>query len=62
MNIEQFLGQITVNANEDNAYGGNFSNIYEVGTKLYQIFDISPNEAIAIEIEEGKYIKAMFQE
>ena len=38
---------------------GNFSNVYERGTKYYAIKDISTDEAIAVEDGSGKYKKAV---
>ncbi|WP_207224301.1 hypothetical protein [Fictibacillus sp. BK138] len=38
---------------------GNFSNVYEKGTKYYAIKDVSTDEAIAVEDGSGKYKKAV---
>ncbi|WP_139343077.1 hypothetical protein [Fictibacillus arsenicus] len=38
---------------------GNFSNVYEKGTKYYSIKDVSTDEAIAVEDGSGKYKKAI---
>jgi hypothetical protein len=38
---------------------GNFSNVYEKGTKYYSIKDVSTDEAIAVEEGSGKFKKAV---
>lgn len=42
----------------ERTYSGNFSNVYEKGTKYYAMQGRSTEEAIAIE-EDGKYRKAI---
>ncbi|GGF26857.1 hypothetical protein GCM10010954_27380 [Halobacillus andaensis] len=39
-------------------YRGNFSNAYREGTKYFSIEGISTEEAIAVQEEDGRFIKA----
>jgi hypothetical protein len=56
--IEQEIGQVTKYSDME-TYAGNFSNTYKKGTKYFSIQGISTDEAIAVEINEGKYKKAI---
>lgn len=55
--IKSEIGHVT-KYSDMKSYPGNFSNTFEKGTKYYSIKGISPNEAIAIEKSNGRYIKA----
>ncbi|MBK3497018.1 hypothetical protein JFL43_19675 [Viridibacillus sp. YIM B01967] len=56
--ISEEIGEVTKYSDMEGTYSGNFSNAYEKGTKYYSIEGISTQEAIAIEVEDGKYRKA----
>ncbi len=55
--IDREIGTVTKYSDDEGNYYGNFSNIYEKGTKYYSIKGISTKIAIAVEAD-GKYIKA----
>lgn len=59
-NVEKEIGKVTKYSDMD-SYRGNFSNVYRKGTKYYSINGISTDEAIAVEVENGKYKKALNQ-
>lgn len=52
------IGEVTKYSDMEGTYSGNFSNVYQKGTKYYSIKDVSTDEAIAIE-DKGKYRKAI---
>lgn len=54
------IGKVTSHSDMEQ-YGGNFSNIYEKGTKYYSIDGISTNVAIAVEVSNGKFIRANYE-
>ena len=56
--VDEEIGEVTKYLDMEGTYSGNFSNVYEKGTKYYAMQGISTEEAIAIE-EEGKYRKAI---
>lgn len=58
--IEKEIGEVTSYTRDDEykRHRGNFSNVYEEGTKYYSIVGISTDKAIAIEESDGRYIKA----
>ena len=56
--IDEEIGKVTKYSDTERTYSGNFSNVYEKGTKYYAMQGISTEEAIAIE-EDGKYRKAI---
>ncbi len=61
--LGQEIGKVTSYSDlESSNTSGNFSNEYEVGTKYYEITDISQKEAIAIEVKKGKFIKAVISD
>lgn len=57
--VEEEIGEVTVYSDMEGTYKGNFSNEYEKGTKYYSIQGISPEEAIAVQEEDGKFRKAI---
>lgn len=59
LEVEEKIGEVTVYSDMEGSYKGNFSNEYEKGTKYYSIQGISPEEAIAVQGEDGKYRKAI---
>lgn len=56
-NIDKRIGKVTAYSDME-SYGGNFSNVYPKGTKYYSIKDVDPKVAIAVQDENGQYIKA----
>lgn len=57
--VSKELGEVIIYSGEEGTYAGNFSNVYEEGTKYYSINGISTKEAIAIEEADGTYRKAV---
>lgn len=57
--ISEEIGVVTKFSDMEGTYSGNFSNMYEKGTKYYAITGISTEEAIAVEEKDGKYRKAI---
>ncbi|MFJ7667395.1 hypothetical protein ACIQXI_09810 [Lysinibacillus sp. NPDC097195] len=56
-NIDKVIGKVTKYSDMEQ-YEGNFSNVYSKGTKYYSIKGIDTGTAIAIQEENGQYIKA----
>lgn len=55
------IGEVTSYSDNENAdKSGNFSNTFEEGTKYYEITDKNTEEAIAVEVQEGTFIKAVY--
>ncbi|MEH7380991.1 hypothetical protein V7138_10965 [Bacillus sp. JJ1533] len=53
------IGKVETKADEYSGdYYGNASNYYEIGTRYFKIEGISINEAIAVETDDGHYVKA----
>ncbi|MCD9023891.1 hypothetical protein [Cohnella silvisoli] len=60
VDVDAEIGEIaTYSTTENNNSQDNFSNYFKIGTKIWSIKDVDKNEAIAIESEAGKYIKAV---
>lgn len=55
--IGEVSSQVTT---ENDDLSGNASNIYPVGTIYFDIASIDRGEAIAVEISEGNYVKAIY--
>lgn len=55
------IGEVTSYTDREGTYSGNFSNVYPVGTKYYEIPGTEPSEAIAVERGEGVYIRADYR-
>ncbi|MCM3409838.1 hypothetical protein [Metabacillus litoralis] len=55
--IDNEIGHVTRYSDMEQ-YSGNFSNAYKQGTKYYSIKGISTDQAIAVEGQNGQYIKA----
>lgn len=61
--VEEQIGTIAYYSDiEGKMYTNNFSNAFGEGTKLYKIKDVDTDEAIAVESDDGTYIKATRQE
>lgn len=56
--VDKEIGKVT-RYSDMYQQSGNFSNVYEKGTKYYSIKDVSTDEAIAVEDGNGKYKKAV---
>jgi hypothetical protein len=57
--ISEKIGEVTKYSDLEGTYSGNFSNVYDKGTKYYAIKGISTEEAIAVEEKDGRYRKAI---
>ena len=57
--VDKEIGHVTKYSGKEGTYSGNFSNRYKKGTSYYSIKGISTDEAIAIQDEEGTYLKAV---
>jgi hypothetical protein len=57
IDIDSKIGQVTYYSDMEQ-HSGNFSNKYRKGTTYYSIKGISKDDAIAIEVSDGRYIKA----
>ena len=55
--IEEEIGHVTKYSDME-SYGGNFSNAYPKGTKYYSIKGIDTDVAIAVQEEDGVFVKA----
>lgn len=55
--VDEEIGHVTRYSDMEGTYSGNFSNVYPKGTKYFSIKGISTDEAIAVEDENGQYIK-----
>lgn len=57
------IGEVTFYSHQEGAEtSGNFSNRYEEGTEYYEIIDINKKEAIAVKVQEGRFIKAVISD
>ncbi|MGE7024500.1 hypothetical protein [Solibacillus cecembensis] len=56
--VDKVIGKVTKYSDMDQ-YGGNFSNVYPKGTKYYSIKDVDPKIAIAVQDENGQFVKAI---
>jgi hypothetical protein len=59
--IDSIIGKVTLYSDEEGTYSGNFSNYYPQGTEYYSIKGTNINEAIAIKVSDGSFIKADYQ-
>lgn len=59
LDVNEEIGEVTVYSDMEGSYKGNFSNVYDEGTKYYSITGTSTDEAIAVQEEDGKYRKAV---
>jgi hypothetical protein len=56
--VDKEIGKVT-RYSDMYQQSGNFSNVFEKGTKYYSIKDVSTDEAITVEDGSGKYKKAV---
>jgi hypothetical protein len=56
--IDRKIGKVSKYSDME-TYPGNFSNAYKKGTTYYSIKDVSTDEAIAVQVENGTYVKAI---
>ncbi|MCH3964602.1 MAG: hypothetical protein LKE46_10030 [Clostridium sp.] len=57
--VDSKLGEVRhYSTNEKDFDPNNFSNYFKVGTGLYKIPNINTKDAIAVEIEKNKFVKA----
>lgn len=61
--IAEAIGQVKTAADDmSGAYYGNASNYYEKGTVYYAIRDVPTDESIAVETNEGIFVKAEYRQ
>jgi len=53
------IGEVKKYSDFEGIYGNGFSNKYPAGTKLYSVKDVETSDYIALQIEEGLFIKAI---
>lgn len=59
--LGRHLGSVKTKPNDvTGSYYGNASNIYAVGTKYFEINGESPNDSIAVEVENNQWVKAIY--
>ncbi|WP_347551452.1 hypothetical protein ABFG93_05935 [Pseudalkalibacillus hwajinpoensis] len=56
--VDRKIGQVTRYSDME-TYAGNFSNAYEKGTNYWSIQNINTDEAIAVEVSDGVFKKAL---
>ncbi len=56
--INSEIGKVTSYSDMEQ-YTGNFSNVYEEGTKYFSIQGVDTEDAIAIQEEDGRFMKAL---
>lgn len=62
-NVGNVVGSVTNYSNiEAASHTGTFSNKFPIGTKLYEIPGTSTNIAIAVQISDGSFLKAVYQD
>ncbi len=59
--VDSIIGKVTKYSDFEDTYSGNFSNHFPKGTNYYNIKGVSTNEAIAIKLGDGSFIKANYQ-
>ncbi|WP_051556545.1 hypothetical protein [Alkalihalobacterium bogoriense] len=59
--VEEEIGQVTTYSDME-LLPENFSNAYQKGTKFYKIKGVTTEEAIAVEVENGYFLKAIREE
>ncbi|MCJ8013266.1 hypothetical protein MUG84_16160 [Paenibacillus sp. KQZ6P-2] len=59
--IGDSIGKVTLSSDREGTYRGNFSNYHPKGTVYYAIIGTSPAQEIAVQAEDGLYIKAVFK-
>ncbi|MFG6150097.1 hypothetical protein [Halobacillus sp. B23F22_1] len=55
--VDREIGHVTAYSDMEQ-YHGNFSNAYREGTKYFSIEGVRKEEAIAVQEEDGRFIKA----
>lgn len=59
LEVDKKIGAVTKYSDMEGSYSGNFSNAYKKGTKYFSIKGVSTDVAIAVQEEDGTYIKAI---
>ncbi|MCE3202811.1 hypothetical protein [Paenibacillus sonchi] len=65
IDTDEPIGEILNHSNDDTNKGStpdNSSNFYSKGTKLWSIKDVDTDEAIAVEYEPNKFVKAVLDQ
>ena len=60
LNVDKEIGKVTKYSDME-TYSGNFSNVFPKGTKYYSIKGVNTTIAIAVQTNDGHYIKAYRQ-
>ncbi|MGE7932257.1 hypothetical protein [Viridibacillus arvi] len=58
--IDKEIGHVTSYSDME-PLGGNFSNTYKKGTKYFSIKEISTEQAIAIQVKDDQFLKAVMR-
>lgn len=58
--IDKEIGHVTSYSDME-SLGGNFSNTYKKGTKYYSIKGISTEQAIAVQVKDRQFLKAVMR-
>lgn len=58
--VDSIIGEVTKYSDFEDTYSGNFSNHYPKGTNYYNIKGVNTNQAIAIKLSDGTFIKAIY--
>ncbi|MNC53873.1 hypothetical protein D3C75_1033210 [compost metagenome] len=58
--VDSIIGEVTKYSDHEDTYSGNFSNHFPKGTNYYNIKGVNTNEAIAIKLSDGSFIKANY--
>jgi hypothetical protein len=55
------IGEVETWPNEmTGEYYGNASNVYPIGTKYFKVLDLPTSSAIAVEVGQGQWLKAVY--
>lgn len=57
-NVGKEIGEVTKFSDTEGTYTGNFSNVFPVGTKYYEIQGVDTKISIAVKTPDGSYAKA----
>lgn len=55
------IGKVTYYSDVEGTYSGNFSNTYPKGTEYYSINNVDVMDAIAVKVDNNKFILANFE-
>ncbi|RED59402.1 hypothetical protein [Cohnella lupini] len=55
------IGEVTYYSDKEGTYSGNFSNKFPIGSKYYEIQNVDTEKSIAVQLENGSYVRANYQ-